>query len=275
LLYANIYESEVFDDLPTVSPSLIAEIKNPLEKDCKIRVNVYYSSSLTNSKEILLAGTSFNLRDVTRSSKPIYSSAMVSEHCADSNALIRVIPNLEPVLNIDKISCKNDPIEPWNPMFQRYIFHPNISHSAPVVCEEFTWEPRLAFHVPLVFLQNFADVMAGTISVWKLRSELERIRQGRFRSREEAFLNGWFETSISVSAARITAMSNERRVSDDRSASGDGPSVAMGDLGDGAGGRLNSTDSTSGGKTASTTRRVSGLLPRMPSSYVQAVLENR
>lgn len=203
---------------------------------------------------------------------------MVSEHCVDSIALIRVVPTLEPVLNVDKISCKNDPMKPWNPMFQRYIFHPNISHSAPVVCEEYTWEPRLAFHVPLVFLQNFADVMNETIAAWKVRSELERIRQGRFKGREEAFLNGWFETSISISAARISSMSAERRVSDDRSSSADGSGISM-DLLDGAGGRVMSTDSMSASpsvsRTASTAHKVGGVLPRMPSSFVQAVLENR
>ena len=229
------------------------------DKDCKIRVNVYYSSSLTNSKEILFAGTSFNLRDFTRSAKPVYTSAMVSEHCSDAVAYIRIVPTLDAVLNTAAISSCNRPVKPWNPMFQRYIFYPNIPHSHPVVCEEFTWEPRLALDVPLAFLQNFADVMTETIRVWNLRAQLERIRQGRFLHRNEAFLNGWYEMSVSVSACRVTALSSERRSSDDRT--GDDRVLELRHLQSASSGRVE--------------KRAAGPVPRMPSSYVAVVLEHR
>lgn len=265
----------MFDDAPSVGPSLIAKITNANDKDCKIRVNVYYSSSLTNSKEVLFAGTSFNLRDVTRCTKPFFSSAMVSEHCQEAVTEVRIVPTLDPILHTASLSSKNLPYEPWNPMFQRYIFHPNITHSTPVVCEEYTWEPRLAFQVPLVFLQNFADVMTETIEVWKVRAKLERVRQGRFISRDEAFLNGWFEVSVSVSAARITAMSSERRPSDDVgvSTSVDGPSVDLRHLSVEGRGRVD-TAGSEGGRVGRKSLK-SALIPRMPATYVQVALEHR
>eukprot|EP00602_Paraphysomonas_sp_CaronLab_P006429 CAMPEP_0185030682 /NCGR_PEP_ID=MMETSP1103-20130426/17681_1 /TAXON_ID=36769 /ORGANISM="Paraphysomonas bandaiensis, Strain Caron Lab Isolate" /LENGTH=1178 /DNA_ID=CAMNT_0027565895 /DNA_START=347 /DNA_END=3883 /DNA_ORIENTATION=- len=264
-----IYESEVFDDVSALAPALIVSVNNPVECDCKLRINVYYSSSLTNAKDVLIAATSFGLRDMLRCHKNVFSSSMVSEHCSHAVAFIRQIHPLISVLKTEGLSSNAPRRIPWNPMFQRYIFHPLVDNSAPVVCEEHTWEPRLAFKVPLVFLQNLSDVMSETIKVWKLRAQLERVRRGCFSSREEAFLNGWYETSICVSACRIEAESTI-------------PEESWMD-GTGQGGRHDSTDKSrvrvdsegSVEATAVRQRKSSTTSCRMPASFVEAILEHR
>jgi hypothetical protein len=204
LLYETIYVSYPFEDVGVLDPSLLVAVTNPKSKDCKIRINVYYSSSLTNGKEILLAATSFGLREFLRHPKRVFTSSMVSEHCSEALAQLRRILPLPPILHTEAVQA-NSPPKPWNPMFRRYIFQQVHDVNNPIVCEEFTWEPRLCFKSSLIFLKNFSLILGETITAWRVRKELERARQGRFKSREEAFLNGWFELSVSVDACAIFA----------------------------------------------------------------------
>jgi len=63
LRYDPIYKSEIIEDDPNIKPAKLAQIKFPPILDCNIRLQVFYSSSLT-SKEVLLASTEFQLRDL-------------------------------------------------------------------------------------------------------------------------------------------------------------------------------------------------------------------
>lgn len=206
LLYDTIYESEPIEDLSSFKPSLIPEIHNPPDKDCKLRINVYYSSSLTNGKEILLAATSFGFKELLRSKQIIFTSPMVSEHCSQAVAYIRSIPFPPAILKTSSIQSTSPILNQWNPMFRRYIFHPDIEQNVPVVCEEYTWEPRLTFNVSYKYLMNLSNVFTQTLTAWKVRYELERVRQGKFVSRDEAFMNGWYELTISPSSCTLNAI---------------------------------------------------------------------
>jgi hypothetical protein len=200
MLYDTIYESEPFEDVAIMMPSLLVEIRNPADKDCKIRVNVYYNSSLTNGKDILLVATTFGFKEMIRCKTQIFTSQMVSEHCSQAVAYIRWLTPLPSVLHTKSIQSTSPAISQWNPMFQRYIFHSDLEKNQPVICEEFTWEPRLTTHVSYKYLLNLSKILTETLTAWKVRSELERVRQGKFISREEAFLNGWYELTISPSS---------------------------------------------------------------------------
>lgn len=206
MLYDTIYESEPFEDVAIMMPSLLVEIRNPPDKDCKIRINVYYNSSLTNGKDILLVATTFHFKELMRCKTPIFTSQMVSEHCSRAVAYIRWLTPLPPVLHTKSIQSTSSVITRWNPMFQRYIFHSDLEQNQPVVCEEFTWEPRLTTHVCYKYLLNLSNILTETLTAWKVRSELERVRQGKFISREEAFLNGWYELSISPFACVLNGV---------------------------------------------------------------------
>lgn len=73
-----VYTSEPFEDailsggengLPigsTVAPSLVAEVHCPEDADCKLRLSVFYSSNQTSGKDILLAATTFSVRELLR-----------------------------------------------------------------------------------------------------------------------------------------------------------------------------------------------------------------
>lgn len=206
MLYDTVYESEPFEDVATLSPSLVAEFRNPSDKDCKLRVNVYYNSSLTNGKEILLVATTFNLREFLRCKTPIFTSQMVSEHCNQAVAYIRRLYPLTTILQNKSIQSTSPIISKWNPMFQRYIFHSDHEQNQPVVAEEYTWEPRLTYNVSYKYLLNLSNILTETLTAWKVRLELERMRQGKFLSREEAFLNGWYEISILISSCLLNAV---------------------------------------------------------------------
>lgn len=206
MLYDTVYESEPYEDVATISPSLVAEFRNPSDRDCKLRVNVYYTSSLTNGKEILLVATTFNLREILRCKSPVFTSQMVSEHCSQAVAHVRRLSPLPSILQNKSIQSTSPIINKWNPMFQRYIFHSDLEQNQPVVAEEYTWEPRLTYNVSYKYLLNLSNILTETLTAWKVRSELERVRQGKFLSREEAFLNGWYEISILVSSCQVNAL---------------------------------------------------------------------
>jgi hypothetical protein len=282
MLYDTIYESEPYEDVAVLMPSLLVEIRNPLDKDCKIRVNVYYSSSLTNGKEILLVATTFGFKEMLRSKLPIFTSQMVSEHCSQAVAYIRRFSPLSPVLHTNTIQSVSPLRSKWNPMFQRYIFHSDIEQNQPVVCEEFTWEPRLTYHVPYKYLLNLSKILTETLTAWKVRSELERARQGKFISRDEAFLNGWYELSICPSSCLLnavpllpatTSVDDDYLPSPSLSASAS-PSFSGEEKGRI---RLGSDDSLGSPTGNGTNRQKKASIPglKQPSCYVEISLEHR
>ena len=63
LRYEAIYKSEIIEDDPNIKPAKVARIKFPPILDCNIRLQVFYSSSLTSS-EVMLASTEFQLREL-------------------------------------------------------------------------------------------------------------------------------------------------------------------------------------------------------------------
>jgi hypothetical protein len=287
MLYDTIYESEPYEDVAILMPSLLVEIHHPHEKDCKIRINVYYSSSLTNNKEILLVATTFGFKEMLRSKLPLFTSQMVSEHCSHALAYIRYFIPLSPILHTSSIQSTSPMTSKWNPMFQRYIFHSDLEQNQPVVCEEFTYEPRLTYHVSYKYLLNLSSILTETLTAWKVRSELERIRQGKFLSREEAFLNGWYELSIAPSSCLLNAISlSPATLSVDEDYPSSSPSLSVSLTGDKEeknninriSQRLGSDESlgtlSGNGQTRQTKKTsVSGL--KQPSCYLEISLEHR
>lgn len=236
LLYDTVYESEEIDEGGAVlRPSLIAVLDNPSDKDCKVRINVYYSSSLAR-EPLIMASTSFSLRDFLRSKKAVYSSVMGSEHCVAPVAHVRLLDKLCEPLSMAAVSCRADSKD-WNPLQQKYVFQ-REEGQPPCFCEELTAEARLSFQVPLLFLKNFASVLSETIVAWTKRAHLERMRAGNFSSREEAYANGWIEVSIAVSSCSLIATRVELESStfNDMWSGGTGAgSGSAGGLGAGAG----------------------------------------
>ena len=218
LIYDTIYESEEVADVSSeLNPALVASIVNPLDKDCKLRINVYYSSSISTTP-IIMASTSFSLRDFLRCRKALYKIIMGSEHCKAPIAYVRLLSKLGETLTTPTISSRA-PDTNWNPLEQKYVFMDKES-SAPIYCEELTAESRLAFKLPLLFLKNFASVLSETTVVWRKRARLERLRAGNFTCREEAYANGWYELCIAIEGCRITASRVETDSGNQRKASG-------------------------------------------------------
>lgn len=205
LLYDFISQSEVFQDTPDVTPSLFTEIICPANMDCKIRVNVYYSSSLTGNKEIVLAGTTFNLMELMRYNK-LFSSIMNSEHCVGAKAIIEVAPAFSCVLNQTALFPIKIPgrFDFSSPLVQHYCFFHEDDITSPLVdSQELMFEPRFSFRLPALFIQNTLDSLSLAVSAWKQRYELERMRQGRFRNDEEAFRNGWHVLRLTITGTNF------------------------------------------------------------------------
>lgn len=190
-----------------------------------IRLSVYYSSNLTGEKEVLLAGTSFTRKELVRAahSKGILVSDMISEHCPGSKAYIEIMdhmPNVLPDIATVLPSAHPDatqlaastatgfnitaPRTPVNPFKQRYVFYSEQDHTSQLVsAEESTWEPRHSALIPALFMENFTSALVRSINAWNMRYELERKRQGRFRSLKEALAHGWHSVNVTVHGARI------------------------------------------------------------------------
>ena len=152
LLYDFVTQSEMFEDTPDVTPSLMAEVLCPVDFDCKIRVNVYYSSSLTQNKEIVMAGTTFGLRELLRSYK-LYTSVMNSEYCVGAKAIIEIAQIFPAVLTSTALFPMAPPIKGnhRNPLMQHFCFFHEDDITAPLVdCQEMSWEPKYSFKMPLL-----------------------------------------------------------------------------------------------------------------------------
>ena len=218
--FGEIYNRDI------LNPSLVVEVSCQASMDCKLRLNVYYSSSLTGGKEIVLASTSFSKRELfnaigiknssssdssspgrcERSERPsIFVSELNSEFCPGSKAYIEVTEPLQPALSDSCFRIITFPrAAPLNPLKQRYVFYSDADPLTPVIdVEEIAWEPRFAATVAMLFLQSFTASLSRSIHSWNIRMELERMRQGRFLSLQEAGVNGWQRVTVTVVAARI------------------------------------------------------------------------
>eukprot|EP01032_Pedospumella_encystans_P019344 gene19344-21993_t len=226
--FTQIFVSELIEDASDVTPSLVASIRCPSELDCSIRLSVYYSSNLTAEKEVLLAGTSFTRKELLRAAhnKGFLVSDMISEHCPGSKAYVEVMSHMPNVLpdmatvlpsadpqamrlaESDRLGFTiTSPRSPVNPFKQRYVFYAENSQPfVPLVhAEESTWEPAFAALLPALFMENFTSALVRSINAWNMRYELERKRQGRFRSLKEAIQHGWHSVNVTVHAARYGA----------------------------------------------------------------------
>ena len=210
LNFQQIYESEVINNDSNVNPSLVAEVTCPEDTnlDRKIRLYVYYSSNLTSGKEILLAGTSFELRDLL-STTGVYSpkGEMFSEHCNNARANVLILNKINPVfINEDFSFVSSSKVK--NPLEKEYVFyssnHTTNSHGFPALhAQEITVEPRLSTQVSLEFLKSMKSEMKRSSMAWKERYLLERMRQGKFKTTSEAFANGWQEIIITVKGSNL------------------------------------------------------------------------
>eukprot|EP01038_Epipyxis_sp_PR26KG_P010041 gene10041-13499_t len=211
--FSHVYTSEVLEDTIDISPSLVPQVWCPDDMDCKIRLNVYYSSNLTSGKEVLLAGTTFSKRELQRAvqTNGVLISDMSSEHCPGAKAHIEIVPPNRPLVSDIfslPIMSKN---KIRNPLQQHYIFYNTEDKLTPVIfVEEQAYEPRNAAKISSLFLQNFTESLDFALKSWQLRYEAERLRQGRFHSLVEANTHGWHLIKLHVISARISSSKKQR-----------------------------------------------------------------
>ena len=207
-----MHESEIFEDNPDISPAVMAEILCPEDHDCKIRVSVYYSSNLTGNKDVVLAGTVFGLRELLRSYK-MFSSVMNSDYCVGAKTIAEISPLFPPVLTSSALYPMEPPVRGAHrsPLIQHFGFYSEEDITSPLVdCQELCWEPRLVYKLPILFLDNISERLVKSVMAWKVRAEMERMRQGRFKNEEEAFRNGWHVLKCTVIGTRFaTSRSSE------------------------------------------------------------------
>ena len=193
----------------------MAHVTYPADKDRKLRINVYYTSSITNGKDVLIGCASFGLREFLRHANNGYSVDLASEHCSKAKAIVHVVPHLPRQLITPSIGAVSTQRHK-NPLVQEYVFYRAGELTPAVHCTEMTSEPRLTAKMPLVFLENMHNILHKTIALWKTRHELERLRQGKFICREEALSHGWKELRVSISSCRLTSRNisvEEERIS--------------------------------------------------------------
>ena len=184
--------------------------------DSKIRICVYYSSSGTSGKEILLTSTTFSEKELLRASVSagVLISDMISEYCTGAKAYVEVVPPFPPCFNSLGCAVLAAPNEA-NPLTQHYIFYHESDNISPYLdVKESTFEPKFTGHVPAIFFKNLLSSLENSSLAWQKRLELERMRQGYFTSVEEAHLVGWHSVTILVKGARIATKSPQQRASE-------------------------------------------------------------
>lgn len=203
--YKTIYTSEIFEEITDVFPSLLAKIRTVPGYDSKLKLIVYYSSSLTSGKEVSLAYQSFYESDLIRSvqQSSVFIVPLESEYCIASKAYVDIIQPLPSLLENSIFPVTALPSEK-NPLTQNYVFYNELDTITPYLdAKEQCWEPKFVASIPLVFLSNLQQSLERSIAAWEKRLELERMRQGRFTSDAEALACGWNIIDISIKAARI------------------------------------------------------------------------
>lgn len=201
LLYDTFFESVVFDDVTTLKSPFLAHLNYSNETDRKIRINVYYSSSLTGGKETIIAATTFGLREMLRSGKASFQSDMISEHCSNTKATLTIATT--PTNPFTEAFFTLSPALEKNPMTQQYVFFRGDESVPTVICDEVTYEPLFPIEVPLAFLRQFGSGLQQSILAWEDRCKLERVRQGKFVSIAEAHKYGWHQLRVTVLASTI------------------------------------------------------------------------
>ena len=215
-----------------VIPNTLAMVSYPEDQDCLLRLHVYYSSNLTGGEEILLAGISFSLQAALASGgRFAIKEPMFSEHCNSPSACIFIVPKLNPEkLTSSSFSVRNQINS--EPMLASYAFYGSEDDRASiylsdqkdssyfvtnpkVVCEEFTFEPRLSSKVSLQYLKAARKEWLNAINAWEQRLILEKRRQGWYEDDNEAFNNGWNQLRVNVIGAFIDLHEKEQQYSQD------------------------------------------------------------
>lgn len=202
LLYDTFFESIVFEDIGTLKSPFVAKMSTSPDMDRKIRVNIYYNSNLSGGKEIIIAATTFGLREMLRSTKQPFCSDLVSEHCVGAKAFLTPVCVPDTIFDTPRF-WSLAPTKEKNPLRQEYVFYQETDTSPAVVRDEFAYEPAHVVNTSLAFLTHFRDDLKTSIVAWEDRCKLERIRQGKFVSVSEAARYGWHQLRLTIIASRI------------------------------------------------------------------------
>ena len=177
------------------------------DADRKIRVNVYYSSSLSSGKEVIIGATTFNFREMLRGAvKGPFCSDMISEHCTGAKTFLSVVVQPADILRYD--FCSLAAAKEKNPLRKQFVFYRSDEVVPTVLSDEVTCEPRLPLLVSVAFLNHIRKDLNDSILCWEDRCKLERIRQGKFVSVREALKYGWHQLRVTILSAKITTVSD-------------------------------------------------------------------
>jgi hypothetical protein len=180
----------------------MAKLTTSPDMDRKIRVNIYYNSNLSGGKDIIIAATTFGLREMLRSTKQPFCSDLVSEHCTGAKAYFTPVCVPDTIFETPRF-WSLAPAKLKNPLRQEYLFYQENEISPTVARDEFAYEPAHVVNASLAFLSHFRDDLKTSIMAWEDRCKLERIRQGKFVSVSEAARYGWHQLRLTIIAARI------------------------------------------------------------------------
>lgn len=225
--FHDVYRSELIDDSPDITPSLVAEIKYAAIGETLIRVRVLYSSPMTGGKDVILCESIFPLHEIIRDKARRVS--MASKYLKNHAILeMTVIEPFKPVLqntSFAPIAKKN----PGNPYKQSYMFYSDdISIPHAVYCEEYGLESRISVKMVIAFLDEALRTLKQSIDAWDHRMRVEKIRQGHFENLKDANSHGWHQVTITVLEVRIAEnenllLSGQMRGEDDSDSNNNNP----------------------------------------------------
>ena len=207
LLYEVFYRSEAFDEVIDISPSLVADIRCPSnESDINIRATVYYSSNKTYGKDAMICSTTFSLRSLLRANGSVVAENMTSEYCKGAKIYLEARKPMIPLFHDKAFSAAASSAGmagSKSRLAQKYVFYREGDITPCLDAIEYSIEPRLALKVPILFLQQISRSVTGSCSAWEARRLLERHRQSKFDSLQEAFRHGWNELNVTIVEANF------------------------------------------------------------------------
>lgn len=138
----------------------------------------------------------------------IFEAPIISEYCVGAKLFVEVMPLFPKLLTVPSlgINCSRSR---YNPLMEKFVFYNEDDISTPKVdIQEISLEPRLAFRIPNIFVQNVMTALQRSIDGWKKRFHIERMRQGYFFDCAEAFNHGWHYIEVTVHSAKMSFKSD-------------------------------------------------------------------
>jgi hypothetical protein len=199
-----------FDDIANVT--FCSKLSSEFCVGSKVYVNVIDQMSVVGANNSISPYAPVRLNDSSSAENSLYFPPNASDN-EDVDASTVDDTNVTLVGKVDsKYSASRKTTSMHsNPMVSQYVYYEDdkVINSSPKVSvpivhmNEMVFEPKRLTDIPVMLFENYSDALARSLRAWRTRRQLEVMRQGFFKSKEDANSYGWHNIRVTVVEARF------------------------------------------------------------------------